>query len=133
MQNKIVVHHADGSVSKGFTNDFMPKKDLFHLVPMDAPTGFKPVVIEIQRLKAIFFVKDFKGNRQYRDKQEFDSNKPRMGKKIKVVFRDGEILIGTTQGYETGRPGFFVTPADHQSNNERCFIVKPAIRAVSFI
>jgi hypothetical protein len=133
MQNKIVVHHSDGSVSKGFTNDFMPKKDLFHLVPTDATADFKPVVIKIQGLKAIFFVKDFKGNRQYRDKQEFDSNKPTMGKKIKVVFRDGEILIGTTQGYETGRPGFFVTPADPQSNNERCFIVKPATRAVSFI
>jgi hypothetical protein len=133
MQNKIVVHHSDGSVSKGFTNDFMPKKDLFHLAPTDAPADFKPVAIKIQGLKAIFFVKEFNGNKQYRDKQEFDSNKPTMGKKIKVVFRDGEILIGTTQGYETGRPGFFVTPADPQSNNERCFIVKPATRAVSFI
>ena len=133
MQNRIVVHHSDGSVSKGFTHDFMPNKDLFHMVPMDAPVDFKPIAIKIQGLKAIFFVKNFKGNNLYRDKQDFISSKPAMGRKIKVVFRDGEILIGTTQGYETGRPGFFLTPADPQSNNERCFIVKPATRAVSFI
>ncbi len=133
MRNKIVVHHADGGVSKGFTNDFMPNKDFFHLVPMDAPADFKPVAIKIQGLKAIFFVKEFKGNSQYRDKKEFDSNKPVTGRKIKVVFRDGEIVIGTTQGYEPGRPGFFVIPADPQSNNDRCFIVNSATSAVSFI
>jgi hypothetical protein len=133
MQNKVVVHHADGSISKGFTNDFMPNKDLFHLMPMDAQAGIKPIAIEVHRLKAIFFVKDFKGNRQYREKKVFDSKKPAMGRKIKVVFRDGEILIGTTQGYEPGRPGFFVIQADSLSNNDRCFIVTSATREVSFI
>ncbi len=28
------------------------------------------------------------------------------GRKIKVVFKDGEVLAGTTTGYQPGRPAF---------------------------
>jgi hypothetical protein len=56
-----------------------------------------------------------------------------VGKKIKVIFRDGEELVGTTQGYQTGRPGFFLFPADKQSNIDRVFVLVAATRSVSFI
>jgi hypothetical protein len=133
IQNKIVVQRLDGSVMRGITLDFMPNKEIFHLVPTDAPPDFKPLAVVVKELKAVFFVKDFKGNRDYHDKKEFDGNKPAMGRKIKIVFQDGEILIGTTQGYQPGRPGFFVLPADPKSNNDRCYIISSATREVSFI
>ncbi len=133
IQNKIVVRYQDGRVSKGFTSNFMPNKDSFHLLPLDAPPGFKPLDIFIKELKAIFFVKDFVGNRDHKEKKSFDTSQPVMGKKIQVVFKDGETLIGTTQGYQTGRPGFFVFPADKQSNIDRFFVVTAAARSVSFI
>jgi len=132
IQNKIVVRYQDGRLIKGFTNDFFPNKDLFHLVPMDAPPGSKPMDVRIPELKAVFFVKEFGGNPQYKDKQEFDSTKPVMGRKIQVTFKDGETLLGTTQGYQPGRPGFFVNPADTQSNIERCFVVSAAAQEVKF-
>jgi hypothetical protein len=50
-----------------------------------------------------------------------------------VVFQDGETLVGTTQGYDPTRPGFFVIPADPASNNDRCFVVTRATKTVSFI
>jgi len=133
LQNKIVVRYQDGRVSKGFTSNFMPNKDSFHLVPLDAPPGFKPVDVHIRELKAIFFVKDFEGDRHYNEKKTFDTSQPVMGKKIQIIFRDGEILVGTTQGYQTGRPGFFVFPADKQSNIDRFFVIAAATRSVSFI
>lgn len=132
IQNKIVVRYQDGRLIKGFTNDFFPNKDLFHLVPMDAPPGSKPMDVRIPELKAVFFVKEFGGNPQYKDKQEFDPTKPVMGRKIQVTFKDGETLLGTTQGYQPGRPGFFVNPADTQSNIERCFVVSAATKEVKF-
>jgi len=133
IQNKIVVRYQDGRVSKGYTNNFMPNKDFFHLVPLDAPAGSKPLEVNVNILKAVFFVKDFTGDSKFQEKKTFDTAKPVVGKKIKVVFLDGEELIGTTQGYQPGRPGFFVFPVDPQSNQDRAFVFTAATREVSFI
>jgi hypothetical protein len=133
IQNKIVLRYQDGRVLKGYTNNFMPNKDFFHLVPSDAPPGSKPLDVNVKELKAIYFVKDFLGNRDYNEKKTFDTSHPVVGKKIQVIFKDGEEMIGTTQGYQAGRPGFFVFPADKQSNIDRFFVIAAATRSVSFI
>ena len=133
IQNKIVVRYQDGRVMKGITSDFMPTKDVFHLQPMDAPPGDKPFPVALRDLKAVFFVKTFTGDPQYQDIREFDPQKPAAGRKIKVLFRDGELLIGTTQGYQPGRPGFFVIPVDPKSNSDRCFVVSSATVQVSLV
>jgi hypothetical protein len=111
----------------------MPNKDFFHLVPLDTPPGFKPLDVNVRELKAIFFVKDFEGDSHHKEKKIFDASQPVVGKKIKVIFKDGEELIGTTQGYQAGRPGFFVFPADKQSNIDRVFVISAATHSVSFI
>jgi hypothetical protein len=131
--NKVVVHHQEGGLIKGVTNDFLPTKDRFHLVPVDSPPGSKPLEIFVPELKGVFFVKDFAGNPGHRKSAEFDPKKPIAGRKIKITFKDGEVLVGTTQGYQPGRPGFFVIPADPESNNERCFVITSATREVSFL
>ena len=48
-------------------------------------------------------------------------------------FADGEVLVGTTQGYQPNRPGFFLEPADSDSNIERCYAMAAAVQQVSFI
>ncbi|MFO7568156.1 MAG: hypothetical protein R6W75_00025 [Smithellaceae bacterium] len=133
IQNKIVIRYADGRLLKGITNDFFPNKESFHVTPEGAAPGSKPPEIRIEDLKAVFFVKHFDGNPDYDDKKEFDSGKPVQGRKISVVFKDGELLIGTTTGYQPNRPGFFVNPADAQSNIERCFVVTKATSDVKLI
>jgi hypothetical protein len=132
-RNKIVVRYQDGRIIKGFTADFMPSKDLFHLTPADAGLGSQAVMVNVKECKALFFVKDFQGNPQRDDKKAFEPGKAVVGRKIKVVFKDNEILIGTTQGYQPGRPGFFVFPADPESNIEHCFVISTATQEVSFI
>ena len=131
--NQIAAHYLDGHVVKGHTNDFLPAKDSFHLAPMDSPAGVKPVEVRMAELKALFFVKNFTGDPQHTRSQEFEPNKPLSGRKMRVVFKDGEIMVGTTQGYNPGRPGFFLTPADPQSNNERCFVVTSATQEVALL
>ena len=133
IQNKIVVRFQDGRIMKGITSDFMPNKDSFHILPMDALPNVKPLPVAVRELKAVFFVKDFAGDPQYQDKKEFDSTRPVTGRKIKVVFKDGELLIGTTQGYQPGRPGFFVIPIDPNANSDRCFVVSAATNQVSLV
>jgi hypothetical protein len=133
IQNKIVVRYQDGRLMKGTTNDFFPSKDLFHLEATDVLPGAKSLELRATELKAVFFVKDFGGNSDYHDKKEFDPGKAVPGRKIKVVFKDGELMVGTTHGYQPDRPGFFIVPADNQSNIERCFVVTSATQNVSFI
>jgi len=133
IKNKIVVRYQDGRVLKGYTGDFLPTKPAFHLTPMDAPPDAKPLDIQIAELKAIFFVKDFTGDPNRKEVLEFPAGKPVVGRKIRVIFYDGETLVGTTQGYDVTRPGFFVIPADSGSNNDRCFVVTHATKQVSLI
>jgi hypothetical protein len=133
IQNKVVVRYQNGEILKGQTSDFLPTKLVFHLSLIDAPPGTPPVVVHIAGVKAIFFVKDFVGNREREEVQGFPAEKAPPGRKIQVVFHDGETLVGTTQGYDPSRPGFFVSPADAGSNNDRCFVVTSAAKQVSFI
>jgi hypothetical protein len=131
--NRVVAHFMDGRVVKGMTSDFVPAKDSFHVTEAAAAPGAKPAEIHTKDLKALFFVKDFVRNPQHAEGNAFDPAHPPVGRKIKVVFKDGEVLVGTTQGYQPGRPGFFVVPADSGSNLERCYVVSAATQQVGFI
>jgi hypothetical protein len=84
-------------------------------------------------LKGLFFVKEFGGNPNYNEKKEFDSTKLSVGRKICVVFNDGEFMVGTTARYPQDYPGFFVVPADANSNNVCCFVDKSATQQISLI
>jgi hypothetical protein len=61
--NKVVLKFKNNTVAKGKTNDFFPNKNQFHLEEMNGEI----VEISIEDLKAVFFVKDFKGNKDYED------------------------------------------------------------------
>jgi hypothetical protein len=131
--NKVVVRFADGRIVKGTTADFLPTKDLFHVkVSTDAP-GAKPLEVHLKDLKALFFVKDFVGDSKHIASNDFDPSQPPAGRKLRVEFTDGEVLVGTTAGYQPGRPGFFLVPADQSANSERCYIVTAATKQVSFV
>lgn len=132
-QNKIVARFQDGRVLKGFTADFLPTRPIFHIELADAPPGAKPVSVNVAELKAVFFVRDMAGDPSRADVLEFQPGRPVVGRKIRVLFKDGETIVGTTQGYDPARAGFFIIPASGESNNERCFVVAAATRQVSFL
>lgn len=133
IQNKIVVRYQDGKVLKGHTSDFLPAKPTFHITLDDATQGTAPLEVPVSGIKAIFFVKDFAGDPEHKKTNDFTAGKSAGGRKIKVEFKDGETLVGTTQGYDPKRAGFFVVPADVDSNNERCFVIAAATGNVSFV
>lgn len=131
--NKLVIRYLNGSVAKGFTADFLPGREIFHLMRLYASPGTLADSVYIRECKALFFVKDFTGNSRYQDSRLFGSAGPLHGRKIRVLFKDDEILVGTTQGYDPSRPGFFLYPADRHSNIDRSYVVTHATREVSFI
>jgi hypothetical protein len=132
MHKRTVVRYLDKRKAKGYTADFLPTNDLFHLSTA-AETGAESMEVRVTELKAVFFVKDLVGNPMRPERKEFDPSHPPVGRKIRVVFKDGEVLVGTTPGYDPERPGFFVIPADPESNNERCYVMSAAVKEVSFL
>lgn len=129
---KVVARYINGRTIKGFSQDFFPNKDRFHVYSADKPSG-ETVEVWIKELKAVFFVRDFVGNPQYNERKEYIQGDTPSGRKIEVAFRDGEVLVGTTLGYEPNRPGFFLFPADPKSNNVRVFAVTSALEKVRYL
>ncbi len=128
MLNTVVIHFIDGKLQKGVTDNFFPNKSMFHIREKETA---KTHEISLKQLKAIFFVKDFTGNREYREKLNVE--RVGLGKKIRVIFKDGETLVGYTQGFSPERLGFFIFPCDPDSNNNRIFVITDATKQVSLI
>lgn len=124
-ENKVIAHHTDGTLIKGTTLDFFPTKDKMHVTDGDGDVH----EVQIDSLKAIFFVKDYKGNSDYSDKKGFFVPRAQ-GKKVMVEFLDGEVMFGYTLSYSTKGLGFFMFPGDPDCNNEKVFIVHSATKRV---
>jgi hypothetical protein len=123
--NNVVVRFSDGKLLKGKTQDFNPGRPGFHLAPSE---GGPAIPVENRQLKAVFFVKNLEGNPFHSELKGFIAAPAATahGKKIAVVFEDGELLCGYTLSYLPDRQGFFVFPVDPDSNNIRVFVLAAA-------
>jgi hypothetical protein len=126
-RNRVVVHYKDRRVAKGVCNNFFPNKLFFNL---ESPTG-ESTRVDIEDLKAVFFTKDFIGDKDRND--DYSDEIRGAGRRMWVEFNDGEVIIGYTLGYSPERQGFFITPADVNGNNERIFVVSSATSKVEFL
>ena len=127
IRNKVVARFRDGRTVKGYTFDFTPNKVLFHVI---APDDDKKVTeVSASDLKAIFYVKTFDGDSQRTKSHDFAMQKV-TGLKLKVTFHDAEVLCGTTNGYSKARQGFFLTPVDKSSNNDRAYVLADSTLSV---
>lgn len=128
---KIVVRYREGRLLKGFTHDFHPSRTQFTLWPAINSAPSDRMYVPTSQLKAVFFVRDFNGNPDYRDARSFDGHTA--GRRLEVTFADDEVLLGSTLNYRPDGVGFFLNPADAGGNNLRVFVVGSAIRHVRFL
>ena len=129
---KVVLRYSDGRVLKGFTQDFFPNKDRFHFFPADNRFG-EGIEVFPKELKAVFMVRDFIGNPLYNEQKKYMEAEKPSGRKVEVTFIDGEVMVGSTLGYDPKRQGFFLFPADPQSNNIRVFAISSAVKSVRYL
>ena len=140
--DRSVVRFNDGSLLKGYVKDFSPYSREITLE--EAKTG------EIRKLmtdnvKAVFFVKSFEGDIDYREKKSYGMRKP-TGKRAFVKFKDGECFVGFLDGkvpWEKGffltrkarakRKGFFLLPADEDANNIKVFVISTSVDDVTIV
>jgi hypothetical protein len=120
--NLVVARYLDGRLMKGVTRDFSPNRPIFHV---DLQDGASAVELRFRQLKALFFVKALDGDPARQDVRGFVHGpaETQQGKKIAVRFRDGEFVCGYTLSWSPDREGFFMFPADANSNNQRIFVI----------
>ena len=120
--NLIVARYLDGRLVKGVTRDFSPNRPIFHV---DLERGGDVVELRFKQLKALFFVRALEGDPARQDVRGFVHGpaETQQGKKIAVRFRDAELLCGYTLSWSPDREGFFMFPADANSNNQRIFVI----------
>jgi uncharacterized protein DUF6982 len=120
-RNKAIVAFLDGRRLKGYIYNFSAQKDGFRLFLEQDTLQREGTNVQMKDLKAIFFARDFVGNREYSESQTLTGQN--QGRKAEVTFRDGEKLVGTTDAYNPQKIGFFLVPADPRSNNLRVFVI----------
>lgn len=135
-QQRVVLRFSNGSILKGHSKGFSPGDSVITIV--DENAGVQTV--NVQDLKAIFYVKTFEGDRSHKE-NKFFRYPVTLGKRICVRFRDGEVMTGYLEkdfpwkkgfylGGQAGN-GFFVIPVDDESNNSRVFIIATAVLDVT--
>ena len=135
---KVVVKFKDGKILKGWTANISPNKEVFYLYKhKELREKDKEDIIEVKlsSLRAVFFVKSHKGNKDYKKVRTF-KDQPKVTpsqRKIIVTCKDGEKIYGTTLGYNPNKKGFFIFPIDPKDNNERIFISQVVVESVELL
>lgn len=139
--DKVVLRFDNGTLLKGYIKEFSQGS---HHVLFEEIGGDSYRNIPVQELKAIFFVRTFEGDSEYREKKRYGIRK-REGRKIFIRFKDGESMAGYLQGdmpwdkgFFLSRPdekkiGFFLVPADEDSNNSKVFVIKSSVRDITLL
>ena len=125
---KVVARFADGRLVKGYTFDFAPTQPRFHVFS-EPSAGGASVPVLVRDLKAVFFVRDLVGNPARQDSQKFPPGQV-ANPHVEVRFRDGEVMLGTADSPASDPQGFFLIPADPESNNLRVYVVAAGTRAI---
>ena len=131
--SKIVVRYRNGKVVKGFTQNFFPNKPAFHVLPQGGGGPKDPLEVSMDQLKAVFFVRDFAGDRTFKERKQTAAGEKPQGRLIEVTCEDGEVIVGSTTGYDPKRTGFFLFPIDPKTNNIKAYIVSASVRKVRYL
>jgi len=130
MENKVVVHMKDGKIHKGVTQDFLASREALHLLPAEG--GGVPMRIRLEEMKALFYVKDYMGNRDFVARRQFAEAK-KAGRRAILTFTDGETMWGTLADSEEKAAGFFFFPVDEEDNNIRIFVMRSSLKEMRLV
>jgi len=131
MEQKIVVSMRSGVVHKGVTHDFSPKQDAFHVLPAEG--GGVPVRVLLSDMKAMFWVKDYLGNREFVARRDFSPKRTAEGRKAILTFADGETMWGAVTEDDPTSAGFYFVPSDERDNNMKIFVVREGLKELRWV
>ena len=131
----VIIRFLDGRIIRGYIDKFSQQNS--HISIVDEKSNKQS--IQLNQLKAVFYVKTFKGNKHYSAKKIFTETHQK-SKKLLVRFKDGESLTGYLDGdvpwqrsffLEPKKGGFFLIPSDDKTNNKKVFVISEAVTNVT--
>ena len=129
---KVVVALLDRKRERGYVFGFKPFGDGFTLQP--GPTAAGPGrFMDFRICKAVYFVRSHDGNKAFKENKLTLPPTYRQGRKVSVDYPDGERTVGTTEGFNPSRVGFFMYPADPKSNNTEVFVITGNVDEIRLI
>ena len=136
---KLVAHFKDGQITKGFSRDFEPGRERFHLVRREGQVAESREIL-LEELKALFHVKTWgREDRHMGRRADGFPQRPRSPRgaasytKTVLEFFDGEKIFAYCADYDPNRPGFYVVPADPQDNNRKIYVVNSSLVNIQFL
>jgi hypothetical protein len=133
-QDKLVAHFKDGIVTRGYSRDFSPGQEVFHILA-DEEGITSSRRIHREQLKALFQVKTWGTPGGHADRRKEFPNEPSQwpAPRTIVEFYDGEEIWGYSQDYRSEDPAFFLLPADPEDNNSRIYVVRSSLVKIQFL
>jgi hypothetical protein len=127
---KVVVRRFDRENLTGFVNTFSYLQP--NAIELLKPDGAL-VLLPYEEVKSVCFVKDFEAEAESR---RIFMTRPKLeGLWVRMLLRDGEILDGILPNnllsWDTA--GFTVTPPEPDSNNQRVFVPRPALKSIQVL
>jgi hypothetical protein len=61
----------------------------------------------VSHLKGVFVVRDFNGYPEYEERRVYRQGDTFYGVPLEVTFADGEVMVGSSMGFDPKRIGFF--------------------------
>lgn len=135
-EDKVVLHFKDKTIVKGTLTRFSPTGDTLTIQPDEKADG--PRDVPVERLKSVFYVRTYDGNKEYSEKKRFGLMASK-GRKVIVKFSDGELMTGFVEKdvpWQKGfflstlgpdQKGFYIYPSDPESNNLKIFILASSV------
>lgn len=114
----MVIHYMDGRILKGWGTLISPFDKIMEFQDLSGEVH----LVDLSKIKGAFYVKSFEGN--LRKTKSVEATWLPQGDRVKVVFKDGEVLEGIAQLPEDLKraQGFYVVPIDLASNNYRIYV-----------
>jgi hypothetical protein len=127
---KVVVRRFDRESLNGFVNPFSYLQPTsIELLKPDGALALLPY----EEVKSVSFVKDFAGDDE---PSRIFMTRPKLeGLWVRMVFRDGEMLDGILPNnlLSWDISGFTVTPPEPDSNNQRVFVPRAALKSIQVL
>ncbi len=139
-KSRVIARFRTGRVLKGYLRHPAPptgeKVDSQSLAALPttltilSADSAETISLQLESLKALFFVKTFEGDKDYNEVKFFDRQPAIGGLWVRVQFQDKESLEGVIQNSLAFliEPGFFMRPPDPESNNQILYVIKSSLR-----
>ncbi len=129
--SKVIVRTRDGKVYRGFSGHGYIDSSSVTVIGRDGEN----TKYAHRDLKAVFFVKNFKGDPTYKTLKFLNKSPGKKWVWMRVRFSDGEIFEGRAKNDSSlfDGPGLWLWPSDEDDNNEALFAIRKTIERIEIL